>query len=79
MKKCNFLHKNKLDVDTSRLRQQSSFWCSIYKISYDNLMIHLTMNGKLFIGEIHVQNRNIVVDSVRKLAYDNPERNFSTF
>jgi len=26
-----------------------------------------------------VQNRNIVGDSVRKLAYDIPERNFSTF
>ena len=37
------------------------------------------MNGKLFIGTIHVQNRNIVGDSVRKLAYDIPERNFSTF
>jgi len=40
---------------------------------------HLTMNGKLFIGKIRVQNRNIVGDSVRKLAYDIPERNFSTF
>ena len=28
------------------------------------------MNGKLFVGKIHVQNRNIVGDSVRKLAYD---------
>jgi len=28
------------------------------------------MNGKLFIVKIHVQNRNIVGDSVRKLAYD---------
>jgi len=28
------------------------------------------MNGKLFIGKIHVQNRNIVGYSVRKLAYD---------
>ena len=37
------------------------------------------MNGNLFIGKIHVQNRNIVGDSVRKLAYDIPERNFSTF
>jgi len=26
-----------------------------------------------------VQNRNIVGDSVRKLAYDIPEKNFSTF
>jgi len=37
------------------------------------------MNEKLFIGKIHVQNRDIVGDSVRKLAYDIPERNFSTF
>jgi len=37
------------------------------------------MNGKLFIGNIHVQNRNIVGDCVRKLAYDIPTRNFSTF
>ena len=37
------------------------------------------MNGKLFIGKIHVQNRNIVGDSVRELAYDITERNFSTF
>jgi len=28
------------------------------------------VNGKLFVGKIHVQNRNIVEDSVRKLAYD---------
>jgi len=32
------------------------------------------MNGKLFIGKIHVQNRNIVGDGVRKLAYDIPEK-----
>ena len=37
------------------------------------------MNGKLFMGKIHVQNRNIVRDSVRKLAYGIPEGNFSTF
>jgi len=37
------------------------------------------MNGKLFIGKIHVQNRNIVRDSVRKLAVDIPERNLNTF
>ena len=37
------------------------------------------MNEKLFIGKIHAQNRNIVEDSVRELAYDIPERNFSTF
>jgi len=37
------------------------------------------MNEKLFIGKVHVQNRNIVGDSVRKLAYNFPEKNFSTF
>jgi len=38
------------------------------------------MNGKLFIGKFHVQNRNIVWDSVRELAYNIiPERNFSMF
>ena len=31
------------------------------------------MNGKLFVGKIHVQNRNIVGDSVLKLSYDIPE------
>ena len=44
-----------------------------------NLQKHLTMNGKLFIGKIHLPNRNIVEDSVRKLAHDIPERNFNTF
>ena len=34
---------------------------------------------KAFIGKIHVQNRNIVGNNVRNLAYDIPERNFSTF
>jgi len=37
------------------------------------------MNGKLYIGKIRVQNRNIVGDSVRKLGCDIPDRNFSTF
>ena len=37
------------------------------------------MNERLFIGTIHVQNRNVVGDSVRKLAYDIPKINFATF
>jgi len=37
------------------------------------------MNGQLFTGKIQVQSRNIVGDSVRKLAHDIPDRNFSTF
>jgi len=31
------------------------------------------------LGKIHVQNRNIVGGNVRELAYDIPEKNFSTF
>ena len=45
-----------------------------------------TYNGRLIYKTsynereaFHVQNRNIVGDSVRKLAYDIPERNFNTF
>jgi len=37
------------------------------------------MNGKLFIRKIQVQNRNVVGDSVRKLAYDILVKNFSTY
>ena len=51
--------------------------------TYDGRLIYKTPYNEwktlLFIGKIHVQNRNIVGDSVSKLAYDIPERNFSTF
>ena len=68
-------------------------WGLIYKISYDNLTIiwkfRLTCDGRLiyktsyeerkvFLSTIRSQNRKIVWDSVRALAYDIPERNFST-
>jgi len=33
------------------------------------------MNGKLFMGKIHVQNRNIVGESVRKFASGIAETN----
>jgi len=52
--------------------------------SYDRLTIdvsftkHLTKNARLFSGTIHLQNRKIVWDSVRTLAYDIPRRNLST-
>ena len=63
---------------------------TVLRLSYDNAKVtinlrrpsnlskHLTMNRKLLIGNIHMPNRNIVGDSVRELAYDIPERNFST-
>jgi len=69
-------------------------WGLIYKISYDNLTIMPKLRStydvrliyktsysewKDFIAKIHVQNRNIVGNRVRKLAYDIPDRNFSTF
>jgi len=69
-------------------------WGPIYKTSDDNLTImpklRSTYDGRLiyktsynewkaFIGKFHVQNRNIVGGSVRKLAYDIAEKNFSTF
>ena len=65
------------------LRQSYDYLMIMPKLrsTYDGRLIskHVTMNGKLFIGKIHVQNRNIVGYCVRKLAYDIPERNFSTF
>jgi len=51
--------------------------------SYDRLTIdvsstkHLTKEARLFLGTIHLQNRKIVRDSVRTLAYDIPKRNLS--
>ena len=43
----------------------------IYKTSY-------TKGARLFLGTIRLQKRKIVSDSVRKLAYDIPERKLST-
>jgi len=49
--------------------------------TYDRHLIYKTSYNEweVFIGMIHVQNRKIVWDSVRKLAYDIPKTNFSTF
>jgi len=41
-------------------------------------MKHLAKNARLFLGTILLQNRKIVWDSVRKLAYNIPKRNIST-
>jgi len=59
---------------------------NILRQSYDNAIVttkdqitkHLTKNARLFLGTIHLQHRKIQLDSVRKLAYDIPKRNFST-
>ena len=49
------------------------------RMTYDERLIYKTSDegARLFLGTIHMQNRKIVWDSVRKLAYDIPERNFS--
>jgi len=68
----------------------TKYLTTVLRLSYDNAKVtinlrrtsnlskHLTMNRKLLIGNIRMQNRNIVGDSVREFAYDIPERNFST-
>jgi len=45
--------------------------CLIYKTFYKK-------DARLFLGKIHLQNHNIVRDSVRKLAYDILKRNLTT-
>jgi len=64
--------------------RSTKYLTAILRLSYDNAKVtinlrQLTINGKLFTGNIHVQSRNIVGDNVRKLACDIPGRNFSTF
>ena len=44
-----------------------------------NLQEHPTKGARLFLSTIHLQSCKIVWDSVRKLAYNIPKRNFSTF
>ena len=51
---------------------------TIYLRRTSNLLNILTKNAGLLLSTIHSQNCNIVWDSVYKLAYDIPKRNFST-
>ena len=64
----------------------------IYKISYDNAKVTIDLRrasnlqsilrrtqGFFFLDAVHLQNRKIVLNSVRKLAYDIPKTGFSTF
>ena len=57
----------------------------ILRLSYDDnakvtidLRRILIYKTRLSLGTIHSQNRKIVCDSVRKFAYDIPDRNIST-
>ena len=64
---------------------------NILRLSYDNVKVtidlrqmlnlqkHPTNGARSFLGTIHLQTCKFVQDSVRKLAYDIPKRNFSTF
>jgi len=72
----------------------TQYLTTIPRLSYDNAKVtidlrwtvwtsnlqkkHLTKSARL-LGMINSQNRNIVRDSVRKPAYDIPERILSTF
>ena len=50
--------------------------------TYDGRLIYkniLTKGARFFLGTIHLQSCKIVWDSVRKLAYNIPKRNFSIF
>jgi len=69
----------------------TKYLTTILRLSYDNVKVmidlrrmsnlqkHPTKGARFFLGTIHLQTYKIVRDSVRKLAYDIPKRNFSTF
>ena len=64
---------------------------NILRQSYDNAKVtidlrrtsifakHPTKRARLFLSTINLQSCTIVWDSIRKLAYDIPKINFSTF
>ena len=49
--------------------------------TYDGRLIYKTFyeGQRLFLGTIHLQSCKMAWDSVRKLRYGIPKRNFSTF
>ena len=69
----------------------TKYLTTILQLSYDNAKVtidlrrrsnlqkHPAKGARFFLGTIHLQNCKIVLDCVRKLAYDIPKRNFSTF
>jgi len=69
----------------------TKYLTAILRLSYDNAKVtidlrrtsnlqkHPTKGARFFLGTIHSQTCKIVRDSVHKLAYDIPKRNFSTF
>jgi len=69
-------------ADFQNILQQSYDYLTIMpnlRSTYDGRLIYQTSyeERKLFLGTIHLQNRKIVSDSVRKLPYDIPKRNLS--
>ena len=69
----------------------TKYLTTIIRLSYDNAKVtidlrrtsnlqkHATQDARLFLGTIHLQTCKIVLDSVRKLTYNIPKRNISTF
>jgi len=69
----------------------TKYLMTILRLSYDNTKVtidllrtsnlqkHPTKGARFFLGTIHLQTCKIVLDSVRKLAYDIPKKFFSTF
>jgi len=74
-----------LGPDLQNILRQSYDYLTIMpklRSTHDGRLIyakHPTKGARLFLGTIHLQSCKIIQDSVRELAYDIPERNFSTF
>jgi len=71
-----------LGSDLQDILQQSYDYLTIMpklRSTYDGRLIYETSckERKAFLATIYLQNRKIVRDSVRELAHDIPERNFS--
>jgi len=78
-------------ADIADVYDQGPDWQNILRQPYDNTKVtidlrrtshlqkHPTKGTRFFLGTIHLQTCKIVLDSVRKLAYDIPKRNLGTF
>jgi len=69
----------------------TKYLTTILRLSYDNTKVtidfrrtsylqkHPTKGARFLLGTIHLQTCKIVLDSVRKLAYDIPKKNLALF
>ena len=84
-------YSNRQQTVTETGARFTKYLTTILRVSYDNTKVtidlrwtsnlqkHPTKGARFFLGTIHLQTCKIVLDSVRKLAYNIPKRNFSTF